>query len=507
MKQAEKVLSVRDVTKRFLGTVALKNVSIDLYENEILSVIGENGAGKSTLMKILSGIYPYSEYEGEILIEGERCKFQTPIDSESAGIAMIYQELNLEMDLTVAENILLGRLPLTKIGTIDWKTVRQTASEALHRLHANIDINVTVRSLSPSMQQLVCIARALVRKPKILILDEPTSVLTETETENLMEILNEFRKEKISCIYISHKLDEVFRISDRIAVLRDGELISTYTRQEGYDSRLVIEDMIGRELEVMYPKIDRVVGETILKVEHFKVPHPFAYGKNIIEDVSFELRKGEVLGLVGLVGSGRSELLNAIFGAIPKSSGKVFLNEVEVNINSPQTAKKAGFGLVTEDRKRNGFIGTMSVSHNMTLTILDFLRQFIFINKRKENHIAGEFFSKLRIKAPGLDTIITNLSGGNQQKVIIAKWLMTNLNIIFLDEPTRGIDVGTKADIYKLIHDLASKGISIIMVSSELPELLGVCDRFVVLGKGVVQAEFGREDATEITLLRAASNT
>jgi ABC-type sugar transport system ATPase subunit len=357
------------------------------------------------------------------------------------------------------------------------------------------------------MQQLVCIARALVRKPRILILDEPTSVLTETETEKLMEILGELKQEGISCIYISHKLDEVFQISDRMIILRDGELISEYFQQEEYNSTRVIEDMIGRKINVMYPKVDRIIGKTVLRVENFKVPHPFAYGKSIIEDVSFDLKKGEILGLVGLVGSGRSELVNAIFGAIPKSAGKLYLNDKEIKINNPQDAKKYGLGLVTEDRKRNGFIGTMSVCHNMTLAILDLIRSFIFVDKKKEKTIADEYFNTLRIKAPNLSTIITNLSGGNQQKVIIAKWLMTNLKIILLDEPTRGIDVGTKADIYRLVQDLASKGISIIMISSELPELLGVCDRFVVLGKGVVQAEFDKQNASQVELLRAASNT
>lgn len=501
------ILSVQNVSKNFTGTKALTGVSFSLYENEILAIIGENGAGKSTMMKILSGLYPYTEYEGEIVVGDKACKFQNTQDSENAGIAMIYQELNLELDLTVVENILLGRLPLNKFGFVDWHSARTISKMILSKLHVDIDLDVTLRSLSPSIQQLVCIARALVRDPKILILDEPTSVLTEQETNVLMQILNGLKERGISCIYISHKLDEVFSISDRIIILRDGELIKEYEQQDGYDGTCVIEDMIGRKLDTMYPRIDHEIDDVIMRVENFKVPHPYAYGKEIIQDVSFELRKGEILGLVGLVGSGRSELVNSIFGALPRISGKLYIDNEEVKIDNPHDAQKYGIGLVTEDRKKNGYVGTMSVGHNMTLTILEYLKKFIFINKAKELKIASNYFDTLRIKAPDLSTTIINLSGGNQQKVIIAKWLMTNLRIIILDEPTRGIDVGTKADIYKLIQELAAKGISILMISSELPELLGVCDRFVVLGKGVIQAEFDRDEANQVNLLKASSNT
>lgn len=502
------VLSVEQVTKKFLGTVALKKVSMQLYENEILAVMGENGAGKSTLMKILSGLYPYGSYEGDILLEDEVCKFLTPGDSENAGIAMIYQELNLELDLTVTENILLGKLPVTKIGLVDWNAADKIAVEALQKIHAEIDIHVTARGLSPSMQQLVCIARALVRNPKILILDEPTSVLTEGETGKLMKVLRDLKKENISCIYISHKLDEVFALCDRMIILRDGAYISEYKKTDKYDSTVIIEDMIGRHLDVMYPKAKgREIGGEILRVEHFRVPHTFAYGKNIIEDVSFSLHKGEILGLAGLVGAGRSELMNALFGNIPKTAGKVYVEGKEVCINTPQDAIKCGIGLLTEDRKKNGFVGTMSIRHNMTLTILQDIKKLILIDEKQEKRKAEKYYDILRVKAPDMDTLISNLSGGNQQKVILAKWLMTDLKVILLDEPTRGIDVGTKAEIYKIMLDLSSKGISIIMISSELPELLAMCDRFVVLAKGRVARVVGKEEADEVTLLKIASNT
>lgn len=508
MKETQVVLSVEHITKRFLGTVALKDVSMQLYKDEILAVMGENGAGKSTLMKILSGLYPHSEYEGRIVLGDRECLFNSPTDSENSGIAMIYQELNLELDLTVAENILLGKLPKKKSGFIDWNKAKTIAEETLARLHTNIDVNVTARSLSPSMQQLVCIARALVRNPRILILDEPTSVLTEGETRNLMSVLKELRNQGLACLYISHKLDEVFELCDRMVILRDGCYISEYRKENGYNSTPIIEDMIGRHLDVMYPTLkNRKIGGELLRVEHYCVPHTFAYGKNIIEDVSFTLKKGEILGLAGLVGSGRSELINAIFGTIPKTGGKLFLEGKEIKINNPQSAKKHGIGLLTEDRKKNGFISTMSICDNMTLTILKEITGTLLINRTKERTVAREYFETLLVKAPGLDTLISNLSGGNQQKVILAKWLMTDLKIILLDEPTRGIDVGTKAEIYKIMLDLASKGISIIMISSEMPELIAMCDRFIVLGKGTVLKEMQKEEADEVSLLKAASNT
>ncbi len=500
------VLSADHITKRFLGTVALKDVSMCLYEQEILAVMGENGAGKSTLMKIFSGMYPHHEYEGNVVIDGNICKFSKPSDSEENGIAMIYQELNLVLDLSVAENICLGAMPLGTMGMIDWKAAQNLAVKTLKRLQVDIDVNTTVRSLSPSLQQLVSIARALVRDPKILILDEPTSVLTEGETKKLVIVLKELVAQGISCLYISHKLDEVFDICDRLIVLRDGYYVSEHTKQEGYNSKQVIEDMIGRSLHVMYPHSERQPGTTeVLRIEHLKVPHPYAYGKNIIEDVSFNVNQGEILGLAGLVGSGRSETVNAIFGNIHKNGGRIFLHNKEVSIHHPQDAKKIGIGLLTEDRKKNGFIPVMSIKHNMTLTILHQLKKLLLIDQKKEDSTVGTYFDKLRIKTPNVNNVIVSLSGGNQQKVILAKWLMTDLKVLLLDEPTRGIDVGAKVEIYGIINDLAQRGVSIVVISSELPELLAICDRFVVLGKGKVAAHFQKEDANEVNVLQAAS--
>lgn len=507
MQQRQTVLSVENITKRFLGTVALKEVSMELFESEILAVMGENGAGKSTLMKILSGLYSSSEMEGRIIIDSEEVNFNSPVDSENHGIAMIYQELNLELDLSVTENICLGRLPLTPFGFIDWKQAEIIATEALDRLNIKMDMKATVRNLSPSMQQLICIARALLRNPRILILDEPTSVLTASETDNLMMIIEGLKDQGISCIYISHKLDEVFKLCERMVILRDGYYISEYRKDEGYDSHKIIEDMIGRKLDVMYPTVEKSIGSEVLRVDNLKVPHTSAYGKNIIEDVSFQLNKGEILGLCGLVGSGRSETINAIFGSIPRSAGSIFIEGKEVSIKTTQDAKKQGIGLLTEDRKKNGIIGTMSICHNMTLTILERIKNIFLINQKKEREQAGYFFDKLGVKAPGMDTLISSLSGGNQQKVILSKWLLTDLRILLLDEPTRGIDVGSKSEIYKIINDLAKSGVSIVVISSEISELLAICDRFVVLGKGLVQKVLSKEEASEVAILRASSNT
>jgi D-xylose transport system ATP-binding protein len=504
---AKAVLEVKEITKRFLGTVALKNVSLALYEQEILAIMGENGAGKSTLMKILSGLYPNTDFEGFLYLNGSEVRFASPQESEQHGIAMIYQELNLELDLTVAENICLGRLPKNRIGLIDWKKTRDIARQVLSRLHVEMDLDEIARNLSPSLQQLVCIARALVREPSILILDEPTSVLTAGETDNLLQIIRGLKAQGIACIYISHKLDEVYQLCDRLIIFRDGYYVSEYRKEDGYDSDVIIRDMIGRSLDVMYPSSSRDIGNEVFRVEGLKVPHQSAYGKYVIEDLSFSLRKGEILGLTGLVGSGRSETLNAIFGSIPRSSGKIFINGKQVTIDSPGDAKRNGIGLLTEDRKKNGIIASLNVRHNMTITILDQLKKVLFIDQAEENKIAYTFFEKLRIRAPGLDTLITNLSGGNQQKVILSKWLMTKLQILFLDEPTRGIDVGAKSEIYSIIQKLTEEGVSVVMISSEIPELLALCDRFVVLGKGVQQAEYVKDEANEVKILRASSNT
>jgi ABC-type sugar transport system ATPase subunit len=501
----KKVLEMKHITKKFYALTALSDVSIDLYKGEVLGIVGENGAGKSTLMKILSGSYPANSYDGEVIVNGETQRFFITADAEKAGIEMIYQEISLMNDLSVAENILLGRLPQSRIkGFIDWGKVNQEARAALSYVGLELDINEMVRKLSTSQMQLLSIAKALYRKPKILVLDEPTSALTESETHRLMEIIESIKKQGISCIYISHKLDEVFNLTDRIIVLRDGNVISTYEKRDIVPDK-VIEDMVGRKVENRYPKVHVSLGEEIFRVDNLTVPSN-VIEKNRIENVSFMVRSGEILGLGGLVGSGRSELVNALFGGIRKTSGDIYIDSELVQIEKPADAIEHRIGLLTEDRRASGFVGTMNIRENISLASLEKISSKGFLNKKEEVRLTGEQFTALRVKAPGLETSILNLSGGNQQKVVLGKWLMSDVRILFLDEPTRGIDVGTKVELYNIMFKLAQKGVAIVMISSELPELMAVCDRFIVLCEGRVTGHFEHEDITEELFIKAATN-
>jgi len=503
--EQKKVLEMKHITKQFYSVRALDDVSIELFEGEILAVVGENGAGKSTLMKILSGSYPCNTYSGELWVNGAQVRFLHTSDAEKVGIEMIYQEISLMRDLSVAENILLGRLPQTKIkGLIDKKAMRKAALDALENIGLDIDPDELVRRLSTSQMQMLSIAKALYRNPRILVLDEPTSALTEKETDRLMEILSSLKQRGISCIYISHKLDEVFSLTDRITVLRDGKVINNYPREEVVPDRIV-EDMVGRKVENMYPKVKVDIGEEILRVENFTVPSTIS-GKNVNEDISFTLRRGEILGIGGLVGAGRSELVNAVFGAIKHTSGRVFIDGKEVQINSPEDAKLLKMGLLTEDRRTSGFVGTMDLKENISLASFEKISRRGILRKKEEEKLTKSYYDALAVKAPGLETNIMNLSGGNQQKIVLAKWLMCGVEILFLDEPTRGIDVAVKVEIYKIMFDLAKKGVGIVMISSELPELLAVCDRFIVIANGRISATFDKEEITEELFMKAATN-
>jgi len=498
------VLKMENITKQFFAVTALEDVSLELYEGEILAMVGENGAGKSTLMKILSGSHPYGSYDGTIDIHEKPVEFHTTRDAEREGIEMIYQEISLHTDLSVAENIFLGNLPRKKLKAfIDKKMMINLSKEALDLIGLDVDVNERVGRLSTSQQQLVSIAKALYRKPKVLVLDEPTSALTLTETERLIGILRSLRDKGISCIYISHKLDEVFEIADRLMILRDGKVISLYQRDE-IESGKVIEDMVGRKIENMYPKVEIPLGEELLKIEDFSIPSRVP-SINLLENVSFTLRAGEVLGLGGLVGAGRSELVNAIFGYEPKITGRVEMQGKAIPEGSPKAAIKRGLGLLTEDRKKSGFVGAMNIRENISLASLKQIKGSVFIRKGKERKLTKEQFDKLRIKAPDLETNMMNLSGGNQQKAVVAKWLMADAKVLILDEPTRGIDIGAKVEIYKIMEELVKRGAGIIMISSELPELIAMCDRFIVFYKGKVRGEFDRDNITEELYMQAAT--
>ncbi|MDR2740340.1 MAG: sugar ABC transporter ATP-binding protein [Treponema sp.] len=500
---AEYLLEMRNVIKKFSGVPALRNVNIQLKKGEILGICGENGAGKSTLMKILSGSYVYGEYDGEIIFDGEPVQITSVRVAEQLGIEMVYQEINMILDLDIAENLNIGNLPGKGV-FVDYKTLYEETQKILKYIQIDASPKSKTRSLNSGQMQMVSLMRAYIKNPQILVLDEPTSALTDWEVDLLMSILEELRQKGVSCIYISHKLEEVYRICNRVLVLRDGETISCNDIGNISQDKL-IEDMVGRKVENLYPKTTAVIGDEVLRVEHLSIQHPAIKGKNIISDIAFNLKKGEILGIGGLVGSGRSEILGALFGQIVRGVKKdVFFGGKKVSINKPRDAIDIGIGFVTEERKRNGIIWMLSIRDNMLVANLKDLPGKFFVDEKKEQAMAEKAFTRFRIKAPGIWTKVINLSGGNQQKVILAKWLLKNLKILFVDEPTKGIDVGSKAEIYKLLGELALDGMSIVMVSSDMPELISMSDRCIVISNGKITGEFNKGEITSESVMAAA---
>jgi ABC-type sugar transport system ATPase subunit len=498
------LLEMKEITKEFPGVKALDGVTFDLHEEEIHALVGENGAGKSTLMKVLSGVHESGTYGGEILVEGELKQFQNIRDAENARVAIIFQELSLVKELTVGENIFLGREP-SRFGIINWSELYHRASKLLKDLHLAIDPRTPVGNLGIGQQQLVEIAKALSQNAKILVLDEPTAALTESEVETLFAILEKLKARGVGMIYISHKLDEVFTISDRVTVLRDGRTVGTEKR-ENLTKEKVIALMVGRDVGDIFPRAKHEFGEIALEIKNLNAFEAEAPYKKQVDDVSFSVRKGEVLGIAGLMGAGRSELLMTIFGAwLGKTSGEIFVEGKKVEINSPSEAIRNGVGFVTEDRKRFGLILEQTLLENMTLAGLKQISGAFLTNRARESVAAAGAMKSLRVKANSPLTIANTLSGGNQQKVVLGKWLLTNPKILFLDEPTRGIDVGAKQEIYAEINKLAKDGMAIVMVSSELPEVLGLADRILVLHEGKLTGEFSRSEATPEKVMIAAT--
>lgn len=499
---SDTILEMKHVTKRFPGVVALNDVSITVNRGEILAICGENGAGKSTLMKILSGSYPDGEFEGEIYVEGKQAHFKSIRDAKEAGIEMVYQELNMVLNGTIAENLFLGNLPGKLL--VDRKTLQQETRRILKEIGINADPNMQAGFLNSGQMQMLSIMRGAMRRPKIMVFDEPTSSLTDNETAVLFDLMRKLRQEGVAIAFISHKLEEVYELADRIAVLRDGAIISVDPASQVSKEQL-IERMVGRKIENLYPKKKAEIGEELLRVENLTVPHPSVKGRNIVENISFTLHRGEVLGLGGLVGAGRSEALGAIFGQMTNGVTKtVYIKGKKTNIRSPRDAKHAGIGFVTEERRTTGFIPAFSIAHNLTICILNKLEGGLLINRNAERNVAGGIFDRLRVKAPSLDTQIINLSGGNQQKVVLGKWLLAEPDILFIDEPTKGIDVGAKAEIYNQISELAQKGMGIIMVSSDMPELVAMSDRCLVLSEGHITGELTGAQITQENVLAAA---
>jgi len=503
-KSGRALLEMRDITKTFPGVRALDGVTFDLRAGEIHALVGENGAGKSTLMKILGGVYPHGSYGGEILIEGDVQRFSNVRQAESAGIAVVFQELSLVKDMTVGENIFLGREP-RRFGVVRWDELYGQARQLLDELHLSIDPRTPVRNLGIGQQQLVEIAKALSQRARILVLDEPTAALTNTEVETLVKILSDLRTRSVGMIYISHKLEEVFRLSDRVTVLRDGRTVETGQTSEWNQAR-VIARMVGREVGDIFPKAEHPRGEVVFEVRNMTVTDPNVRGKLLANQVSFSVRRGEVLGIAGLMGAGRSDLLTAIFGAHAGTiTGEVLIEGERVEIKSPADAIRYGIGYVTEDRKRFGLVLDQTILNNMTLASLRRVSGRFVTDEGAETAAGMRAAKDLRVKATNVFTIAGTLSGGNQQKVVLAKWLLTEPRVLFLDEPTRGIDVGAKQEIYAQINRLAREGLAIVLVSSELPEVLGLSDRVMILHEGSITGEFTRAEATPEAVMSCAT--
>lgn len=488
-------LEIRHIGKSFYGVEALKDISFDIEKGEIHVVIGENGAGKSTLMKIIAGLY--RQDKGEILLNGTAVTMQSPLDAISKGVSMIHQELTPIPYLSVAENVFLGREPLKKSGVLDKKEIIQKTQALFGEMKIDIDPRTEMRLLSMAQIQLVEIAKAVSFNSELLIMDEPTSAISDREIENLYDLIFRLKAQGKAIVFISHKLDEIFRVADRITVLRDGEYIGTKRREE-LDRDSLIAMMIGRELKDVYEKRSVTPGKTALEVRHLSKKGKFS-------DISFTLRRGEVLGIAGLMGAGRTEVAEAVFGLAPADSGEILIDGKPVRIRSTKDAIRNKIALVPEDRKVLGLNLKDTTGFNISLSVLDRFLSNGILNKRREDKSVDQAIRDFNVKVKDRKTPVVSLSGGNQQKVVIAKWMLTEPDIIILDEPTRGIDIGAKTEIYKLISKLAADGKAVLMISSELPEIIGLSDRVLVLSEGRLRGELAHEDISQMAIMKYAT--
>jgi len=497
------VISIQNVTKRFPGVVALRDVSLDIPPGELHAVVGENGAGKSTLMKCLCGVV--TDYEGQVLLRGRPVRFRSTTDAEQSGISIIHQELNLVDQLSAAANIFLGREKLTRLGMLDDRAMERAAAGLLEQLECQIPPWQLVRQLRVGDQQLVEIAKALSLDSEILIMDEPTSALTEAEVARLFRVIGRLRQRGVTILYISHKMDEVFRLADRITVMRDGQVVRTLERGKTHP-REVTHLMVGREIADADIGEPRRPGDVVLEVQNLSLPWPGHARQWRLRNVSFSLRRGEILGIAGLMGAGRTELLECLFGAASHPpQGAMLLDGAEVRFRHPAQAMRAGMALVTEDRKRLGLFANLDVGQNITICTLREATRLGLIRFPREQAMAGQIAEQLAVKTASLATPITSLSGGNQQKAILGRWLLTRPKVLLLDDPTRGVDVGAKAELYRLMDQLCRQGLGIVVTSSELPELLTVCDRILVLCEGHLTGELARSQATEQRIMELAT--
>jgi D-xylose transport system ATP-binding protein len=506
MTNSANLLVTNSIRKSFPGVQALDGVSLDLRRGEVHALVGENGAGKSTLMKIFSGVYPHGTFEGSIKIDGIEQTFKGIRDAERAGVAIVFQEFSLVPELSVAENIFLGRLPSSS-SIVQWNDLHARAKALLDQLDVQIATETLVRHLGIGQQQLVEIAKALSHDARILILDEPTAALNDAEARTLFQIVDSLRARGLGLLYISHRLDEVLTLADRVTILRDGRSVATHSRGD-IDRKKMISLMVGREISQVFPEIHRSTKAVALEVRNLSVEHPDIANRMVLDDINFEVRAGEVLGIAGLMGSGRTALLNVLFGSFPRSySGEIRLNGSVINIARPSDAIDRGIALVTEDRKRLGLSLSASIADNMTLVALRRFASANVLKKQQEMSSVERMMSDLRVKASSPETTVETLSGGNQQKVVLGRWLMNDPKILLLDEPTRGIDVGAKQEIYTRINQLAEQGLAIIMVSSELEELRGVCDRIIVMHEGRITGRFARHEASAEAIMACATGT
>lgn len=504
------ILEMRNITKKFPGVTALDNVNFQVRRGEIHGLVGENGAGKSTLMKVLSGVHPFGSYEGDILFDGQIQKLQGIADSEAAGIAIVYQELALFPELTVYENLFFGH-EIKNGKVIDWNRTIVRAKELLQRVRLNINPTMQVKDLGVGQCQLIEIAKALSKNVKLLILDEPTAALNEDDSENLLELLGQLRDQGVTCILITHRLKEVVKVADTITVLRDGSTVGSLDNSgQRIEEREIIRHMVGRDIANIYPKQeDHTFGEVCLDVKDWTVFDPVS-NKEILHNINLHVRKGEIVGIAGLMGAGRTELALSLFGNTPGykiTSGTMELKGKPARFKSPKQAIRAGLAYATENRKKNGLVLIQDILYNITVANLDELTHGLVVNENEEIVVANKYKESINIKAPSVRQTVGNLSGGNQQKVVLARWMFAKPDVLILDEPTRGIDVGAKFEIYSLMNKLVDAGMGIILISSELLEVIGMADRIYAMCEGRLTGEISREEATEANVMAMMTNT
>ena len=503
---ADDILVMKNITKLYPGVRALSNVNLNVHRGEIHALVGENGAGKSTLMNVLSGTIPHGQYEGQIFYNGEECSFKTVHDSEKLGIVIIHQELALIPELSIGENMFLGNERKGRMG-IDWDETYSQAAEHLRQVGLKDSALTLIKDIGTGKQQLVEIAKALSKNVKLLILDEPTSSLNEEDSRMLLDMLLDFKKKGMTSIIISHKLSEVSYVADRITILRDGATIETLSNEEhNVDEERIIKGMVGRELTDRYPAREHKISDAVgLEVKHWSVNHPVYTEKRVVDDVSFCVHRGEIVGFSGLQGAGRTELARSIFGRSYGTgiTGELFVEGKKVRLKNERQAIEAGIAYVTEDRKDNGLVLVDTIARNTTMARLEKVCNRGVIDVDRENKMAADYKEKMHTKAPTVQQNVGNLSGGNQQKVLLSKWMFADPNVLILDEPTRGIDVGAKYEIYSIMNSMVEQGKSVVMISSELPELLGVCDRIYVMNEGRIVAEMSAAEASQEKIMAA----